>query len=149
MNIYEETADVAFDRSFRPTLVTNFDFDAVDERLGLIQRLPQDAREQAAEALRHILYWIWGKTGNPHASLAKTYALIMALRPDIVGDLTYKQMGQRLGITRAAMSKVALNAQQTFGIKFARSRSAPARMKMAEKMHGNRNRRGNSKNRER
>jgi hypothetical protein len=116
---------------FHPT--TDFNYGDVDELLGQLESTHDEVRAEAAAAFSKILAWIWS-TGPKHAQI-KWLVLTAGLRPDLLDDKTYREIGIICGRTRAAISKAARKFQKTFGIKFARSRSEDSCAHMATAQH--------------
>jgi len=123
--------------------ICDFDFAAIDESTAkFFDEAPDNVLEQSAEAVALILQWVW--SGDDFtAAFRKFAAITAAVRPDILNDSSYKQIGEKLGCTRASISKSALNFQDHFKIKFSRSRSESARANMAAKRLSQNKRRGN------
>lgn len=111
----------------------DFDYEAVDRGNPLAAELERSAEEvrTLAEAFDKILFWCWsgnnGKRRSSRASYARFVAMTAAMRPDIFGDMSYKQIGKEIRVTKAWMSRLALEFQDLFGVHFRRSRVEGAR----------------------
>jgi hypothetical protein len=121
------------------TQTTDFDYDAVDEALRFVEAAPADARAQAGEVIRQVFAYCFGR-GNLTAAAAKFAVIGAGLRPDVLDDATQTDLAQRLGLTKAALSKASVKFQDAFGVKFSRSRSADGRAKMSARRLGGPNR---------
>lgn len=114
--------------------VVEFDFAALD---GVLESAPEEARQMAGEAIRENLPYCFGN-GNLTAAAAKFAVIGAGLRPDAPGlnDATQTDLAKRLGLSKAALSKASVKFQDTFGVKFGRSRSLSARSKMRARRLG-------------
>jgi hypothetical protein len=117
------------------TQTTDFDYDAVDEALRFVEAAPADARAQAGEVIRQVFAYCFGR-GNLTAAAAKFAVIGAGLRPDVLDDATQTDLANRLGLTKAALSKASVKFQSAFGVKFSRSRSLSARAKMRARRTG-------------
>ncbi len=113
----------------------DFDFDHIDEALGVIHAAPVETRAQAAELFRRISQWCF-TSNSLRASLVKLIAVFAGINPELMSNRTMKDLGTELGVTRALVSKQSLHFQDAWGVKFTRSRSASARRNMAESQIG-------------
>ena len=106
----------------------DFDFDAIDDGL-LADELSVQA--QLADAFREILEWIWHDwklTKKPESAFMRFVAMSAVLRPELVGDLSYEQIGAKFGgLTKQAVSKNAVNFSDRFKIHLRRSRRSESR----------------------
>lgn len=141
----------AYDASSHLEQICDFDFGAVDEALAAITETPIDARQMAAEMFRRIAVWVWsGRNVSLQRATVRFAVITAGVMPDLIDDPTYSEIGKATGLTKAAVSKQALLFQDTFGIKFARSRSKEARENMAQSQMGHApHRAGRSKNEKR
>lgn len=120
--------------------VVHFDFDAIDRNMGHTRNSTEDdVRAAASEVLSQVLGYCWGDHGEGSVLPMKTavlrfVAFTAGLRPELLKNQTYSQIGAQLGVTKAAVSKTALAVEARFGIKFARSRQVAARAHMAQAM---------------
>ena len=118
---------------------TEFPFEEVADRVdGGLTATALDTptpRELAADVLREVLAWAWLKSnGKPHnfrVAFNKFVALSSVIRPEFVGELSYRQIGERLGTTKAAVSKNALKFTQRFGVQFPRQHNGKDNMRRA------------------
>jgi len=96
--------------------------------------------ELAADGLREILHWIWeskGKRRKFRSALVRLVVLTAVMKPALLDCLSYRELGKRLGgITKQALSHQAINFENAFQIKFARSRSKQSREHMAAARRG-------------
>lgn len=110
--------------------VLDFDYQGVDELLGFLDSSSADARVEAAVVLSRISEWTWQHRGNVRSALVRFSTLMCGLRPDLLNDMTLKELGLALGITKQGASKAMLHAAHEFGIRFARARQDSARENM-------------------
>ena len=119
--------------------VEDFNFDAVDANLlQTIAAEPDDVKELAGDLLSRVMVWVLSPT-TTRASLVRFAADSAGLRPDLMADKTFKQLGAELGVTRASVSKAATKFQKAFSFRFSRGRSAEACEHMAEAQRGHGN----------
>ncbi|HZL13168.1 MAG TPA: hypothetical protein VFC85_03405 [Verrucomicrobiae bacterium] len=113
----------------------DFDFDALDkDTAAFFANANPDVRCESAMALALILGWIW-QSGFESAQ-CKFAAMTAGLRPDLLDDASYEEIGSKLGCVKATIAKAARNFQKQFNIKFSRSRQDDARARMAEAARG-------------
>jgi hypothetical protein len=111
---------------------TNFDFDAVDLALdkttrNFFRKAHADVRAEAARALELILDWIWSGPHNRLRTPITRFVVFSAcLRPDLLNGKTFAEIGKDLGVTKACLSKSAINFQKHFRFKFSRTYSPEA-----------------------
>jgi hypothetical protein len=117
----------------------DFDYEAIDRGNPItaeLERNPDDIHGMS-EAFDKILFWCWsgngGKRRKSKASFARFVALTAAMRPDIFGNMSYKQIGKELRVTKAWMSRLALEFQDEFGVHFRRSRVEGSRAVFRDK----------------
>jgi hypothetical protein len=118
------------DNHYEP--VVDFDYGAVDRGNPLTAEIESghsaDQIKDLASAMSRIIQWCWvngyGNVRSDKLSFAHWLAFTAALRPDILGDASYQKLGKHLGVTRAWISKLAIQFQKDFGIHFRRSRRA-------------------------
>ena len=132
---------ISTDGQFEQT--TNFDFAAVEaldaDTQDFLDSVDRDALHLAARALELILTWCWS---SGFETAQRRFAVITGgLRPSLLDDKSWREIGERLNCSRAALSKASINFQKVFQIKFARSRNESARRHMSVAMQGNENRR--------
>jgi hypothetical protein len=134
--------DPAFDEHGQHVAVVDFDYDQIQldsPTREFFGQASQDVRDDVATAFGMVLEWCWHRG---FVSAQRKFAVVTAgLRPDLVDNESWEQIGERLGCGKAAISKQAQNFQNTFGLKFSRTRSEDARRHMAASMRGNRNHR--------
>jgi hypothetical protein len=114
----------------------DFDYGKVDEALGFIRDASPDARAEAAEILGKVIAYCFGPTGRLRQACVRFVVLAAGLRPDLLQDRTYEQLGRELGVTKQSVSKCAIRVSKAFGIQFARGRLPEARQHMAEARRG-------------
>jgi hypothetical protein len=104
--------------------ITDFDFDQVDELLGEIRRSPADSKQVAAELFGKIMAWCWSGNGlSFRKATIRFTTLTAALKPELVAALSYEQIGRRLNLTKAAISKTAKLFERAFNFTSYRGRS--------------------------
>jgi len=111
----------------------DFDYDGVDAALGLVKAASLTAREEAGELVRELVSFCFaGKRGRTSLRTAAARLAVIAggLRPDLLEDATQGELAAELGLTKAALSKMAVNFSDEYQVKFSRSRSAEARASM-------------------
>jgi hypothetical protein len=118
----------AFDAPGDLVGVVDFPFEEID---GVLESAPEDARQLAGEVIRQVFAYCFSK-GSLTAAAAKFAVIGAGLRPNAPGldDATQTDLAKQLGLTKAALSKASVKFQDTFGIKFSRSRNESARAKM-------------------
>jgi hypothetical protein len=109
----------------------DFNYDEIDRLLGLVESEPPTVRATAAALFAEIMAWVWSGKYPFKSAAIKFAALTAGLRPDLLGDRTFLQLGREYGVTKAAISKAALKFSDAFGIQFTRSRTESARNHMA------------------
>ncbi len=113
----------------------DFDYDALDaDTAEFFASASPDVRRETAMALGLILAWIW-HTGFESAQ-RKFAAMSAGLRPDLLDDASYEEIGSKLGCVKATIAKSARNFQQKFNFRFTRSRQDESRARMAEAARG-------------
>jgi hypothetical protein len=111
-----------FDSYYPPT---QFDYDEVDRNLGAPSQDPLSP-DDLLSGFRLLIDWLdAGKT--PAAKIIRLQAVKFAL-----GDGTQTQLAARLGCTKAAISRVANELRDTFGLHLGGMRSPEARAKFSE-----------------
>jgi hypothetical protein len=121
---------VAFDDSGESIQSVDFPFEQLDQDAeDFFANASPDVRRDAAIAVGLMLEWIW--SGGWRSAQRKFAAFTAGLRPDLIDNATYAEIGKRLGCTKAAISKAAVRCQEQFNIKFTRSRSEESRGRMA------------------
>ncbi len=111
-----------FDSYYPPT---EFDYDEVDRRLGNTSSDPSE-HDAFLSGFRLLIDWLdSGKT--PAAKIIRLQAVKFAL-----GEGTQTQLARQLGVTKAAVSRVANELRDTFGLHLGGMRSTEARAKFAE-----------------
>jgi hypothetical protein len=123
----------AFDAPGDLVGVVDFPFEEID---GVLESAPEDARQLAGEVIRQVFAYCFSKKGSLTAAAAKFAVIGAGLRPDVLSDATQTDLAKRLGLTKAALSKASVRFQDTFGIKFSRSRNESARAKMRARRLG-------------
>ena len=128
--------------------VTHFDYQEVDRNLGL-DGSGKDVEGMAADLLIKILVYVVGgrmagKNGRLHkkdlpAATVRFIAFVAALRPDALGDASYEDIGECLGVSKQMISKAVLQAQKAFGVKFKRTNRGRENMSRSQKGHKNHN----------
>lgn len=116
-------------------LVVNFDHQAVESELDGVE-VQSDETDAMARMLSRIIVWIWGRRIEYKAALNRLVSLTAGLRPDILQNRSYLELGRMLGCTKQNLSRTALMAQKEFGVKFARSRQEEHRRVMSERAKG-------------
>jgi len=113
----------------------DFDFDEVDkDTTEFFANASQDVRRESAMALALILGWVW-QSGFESAQ-RKFAAMTAGLRPDLIDNASYEEIGRKLGCVKATIAKAARNFQKQFNLKFSRSRQDEARRHMADARRG-------------
>lgn len=81
-----------------------------------------------SELMDEVFFWCWTEKTDEgfkprHAKTAqKRFVAMTALvKPDLIGDMTYAQIGEHVGISKQWMSAMAKDFQSNFGLKFSRS----------------------------
>jgi len=81
-----------------------------------------------AELMDSVFFWCWTeKTASgftprhPKAAQNRFVAMTALVRPDMIGDKSYEQIGEQIGVGKAWLSAMAKDFQKNFGLKFQRS----------------------------
>lgn len=81
-----------------------------------------------AELLDSVFFWCWTKETNrgiiyrhPKAAQKRFVAMTALVRPDLIRDKSYEEIGEVVGIGKAWMSAMSKDFQNSFGLKFQRS----------------------------
>jgi hypothetical protein len=111
--------------------IENFDFDKVCQNLdGEEPPVPaDDRRRDAGEALHAILSWVC-RPKPLRSKLVRFIGMMAALRPDLLDDRSYLQIGRELHITKAAVCKMVMVFERETGFKSLRTRPAEGRANM-------------------
>jgi hypothetical protein len=119
------------------------EFDRGNPIVSAIENDGADAFTLAGDGLHSIFSWVFrdGATDLQPAFL-RFVAISCLLEPRWLDNESMKEIGARLGVTKASLSKVCCEFQDAFQVRFRRSRSKEARLHMAVSMRGNTNRRG-------
>jgi hypothetical protein len=96
--------------------------------------LNQHIRHEAGTALSMILQWIWCR--DFYTAQRRWCVVTAGLRPDLLDDKSFAQIGKELGTTKQTLSKAMINFQESFGFKFSRGRSTEDRRNMSAAMMG-------------
>lgn len=103
--------------------------------------VPETERDAAlhgmAEAMREVLVWIFrdssDKLHKPTTALARAATLAALLQPEILDSKSFQQIGAWAGnLTKACVSKHAVDFQRAFQVKFRRTRPESAHATFAE-----------------
>ncbi|MDB6023109.1 MAG: hypothetical protein JWQ04_2966 [Pedosphaera sp.] len=90
--------------------------------------------ELAGEGFARILDWMWrtGPSDNMRSAFRKFVAVSALLRPDLLGELNYVQLAEKLGCRKATISKIVVEFEEVVcgGIQFRTSRLEGARTNM-------------------
>lgn len=86
-----------------------------------------------ATAFVQVLNFCWtdhrDNVRDPDAALRRFCAFSMVLKPELFPDESYASMARKLGCTKAAISKLALEFSDLFHVHLRRSRSESSRLK--------------------
>lgn len=102
--------------------VVDFPFAQIDEALGFVKQADADTKTLAAELFGRVMMWVWKKPNTLKIATARFSVLTAALRPDLLDNRTWEQIGDELRLTKQAICKHARVAQKAFNIKFQRTR---------------------------
>jgi hypothetical protein len=143
-----ELDHLAFSKDGQIEQTTDFDFAAVEaldtDTKEFFDSVDRDSLTLAGTALGMILRWVWS---SGFATAQRRFAVVSAgLRPELLNDQSWREIGKQLGCTRAALSKSAVLFQAVFQVQFSRSRSETARQRMSNSMLGNSNRKAGTHN---
>ena len=107
---------------------------------------PQDGVEPAtaaqekvtniADAFGLILEWCWlsrRNKRNPKTAFIRFASLCCTVRPELLDDKNYEQIGAELGVSKEVISRYSLEFQDTFKVHFRRSWSQTSRRQYARK----------------
>ena len=97
-----------------------------------------EEKARAGEALQIILAWCW--TSDQITTAFRKFAVMTAaVRPDLMSDRTYRELGDLLGCTKQNISKLSTSLGDMFGFHISRNRTESSRvaMRIAQlKIHG-------------
>jgi len=113
----------------------DFDYNAVDRGDPLTSVLeeaaPEDEIKTLAVAFDRILRWCWrtqlDRCRQKRAAFYRFMAMTAAMRPDIMDNVSYAKLGKGYGVTKAQVSKLAVEFQDEFGVHFRRSMKSGTR----------------------
>lgn len=88
-----------------------------------------DASSAFSAVLSHCWVDTHGRTREPKAAMLRFCALSMLVKPDLFPKVSYGVMGRKIDCTKAALSKLAIEFSDRFGLHFRRSRRESAREK--------------------
>lgn len=133
--MHQPDEHVGFDAYHHATQTVDFPMNDVVARLDGTTSSTAPLPELAGDGLLSIMQWAWrGPTNRPanmHAAFVKFLALSATMRPEIFDGQTYKQLGSRVGVTRADISKAAVNFTRQFGLHFRRQHNGISNMRAA------------------
>ena len=91
------------------------------------------ATELAGEAFGRMMAWVWE---DPCYSSAfrKFIAVTAVVKPELLGNDTYEQIGKKSGCGKAAISRSAVAFSDHFGLHYRRSRNGRGNMAEARKL---------------
>lgn len=92
-----------------------------------------DAIPNLAAALKEILGWIW-TSQRPNAALVRLVSMTATLRPELMNNQTFEQLGAQLGVTKQSISYASTAFERRFKLQFRRGRTATARRSMSAAM---------------
>lgn len=75
-----------------------------------------EARAQASEAMSRLLIWLADAPTLKTRGIRATVALY-CVRPDLIEGATLEEIGERAGVTRQAVHKLADNFRYSLGLK--------------------------------
>jgi hypothetical protein len=128
---------IGFTAACQPEQVVPFDFGKIDEALGEVESTSEDTQAQAAALFSQIMSWVWaGPNVSLHHATVRFAVLTGGLRPELIANLSYREIGIRMGITKQAVTKVAKKFEDAFNFRFSRSRPESARVHMRESATG-------------
>ena len=121
----------AFDPKTKSTIDTvDFDYDAVDHR-----QVREDGIAFASNILRAVLEWAWDSRKPSRrfkTALRRLTAMSCVMRPELVGNLGYREIGRELGCTKANLSKAGIQFAREFGdLRFRRQHKGRGNMRAA------------------
>jgi hypothetical protein len=106
----------------------DFDYDAIDRGnplVAVLEDAPEDKVKTLAVAFDRILRWCWktqtDRCRQNRAAFFRFAALTAAMRPDLMGNVSYAKLGKECGVTKSLLSKLAVEFQDEFGVHFRRS----------------------------
>lgn len=126
-------AGSATDNQLEPVVGFEYPDDETDRGNPIMAQLTEasakDKAEVAAELLRGFLFYIWHDGSGDHVSMQpafRKFVVVSAvLRPELLKNKSYEQIGKKLGITKAGVSAIAKRFEKAFGCQFRRSHTFP------------------------
>ena len=116
--------------------IEDFDFEAVYKRLDgdRMERGNPLADEterptnyaHAGDALELLLLWIWSKP-DFDVAFNRFVSMSAVMRPELLDNMSYVQLAAKLGVTKACISKNALDFSRAFGLRFRRSHAGASK----------------------
>jgi hypothetical protein len=105
-----------------PEQIIDFPFVALDG-------IEHDPIRTAADVFATVMTWVWG-AGSIRSAMTRLAALTAALRPDLLGNKSYQQIGAELGVSKQSVARFGVAFCDEFGIQCARGRLPEARNHM-------------------
>lgn len=114
-----------------------FDYSKIDAALGWQERgnpdiaVRDEAIELASEGLLLFMGWVWvtpdGKTRNHNSAALRFLAASATIRPQLFKNRSFNQIAERIGCTRAAISKLSVEFSDEFKLHFRVQKRSEAR----------------------
>jgi hypothetical protein len=138
----EAVIDSAYNRGHQLEPTEDFDYDAVDAALGWKEPGAQEVKtvddlalDKATVGFVKFLLWVWltpkGHYRSFESSTMRLLAATATVRPDILEGRSLSRIAAKLGVTRAALSKISVEFSDKFGVHFRCQKRAGARVKYA------------------
>ncbi len=131
-----DDGNMAEDSHIGTMAVTQFDFEAVERRLGEIaDDESPEVMQLAADALGRILILAF-HNHPPQAGVKRLLILALRLKPSLFREGTLKEVAASLKISKQAVSHASVLLSDELGLQFRGSRSRTARRRMSAAMMG-------------
>jgi len=123
---------------------TQFDYEAADRGNPLEAELTGagsvDHVHAAIELFNSILFWVWQKDGEsirqPRIAFIRFVVACALIKPELLGDYSYHELGNRIGCTKANLSLLAKDFENEFHMRFSRSHRSSMGKTKNKRRHG-------------
>ena len=127
-----------------PNIENSMAFSYYDDPIDQIEPLPEAGASAAVDALRLVLQEIFRGHGRnqrivrTEVAYRRFVSLVWLLRPDLVNGCSQTELAERLGCTRAGVSKIVVGWSESLGVLGAGMKTLDARESYREVQMGHR-----------